>query len=156
MVEKTCKYGFLVIDLQRSKYGTVIGNPTIECMTPKDPGGYDEIIQVKYSPFDKSKEEKKNARKVIQYKKLLGVEESIRALMLHAVEEWCLEALKEKYIASGGFKMIEHLQTKVSKDTNRDKVQLKRKCLSIGNNAKSFLPISNRLTRPEHCLQNGK
>ena len=59
----------------------------------------------------------------------MGVEESIRTLLLQAVEESYLEALKEEYIGYGGrtpFEMIEHLRTKISKVTNKEKVLLKK------------------------------
>ena len=49
--------------------------------------------------------------------------------MLQAVEESYLEALKEDEIGYGGwtiFEMIKHLQIKISKVTNKDKVQLKK------------------------------
>ena len=46
------------------------------------------------------------------------------------MEEPLLKALKEEYIGYGGkksFEMIEHLCSKISKITNKDKVQLKKK-----------------------------
>ena len=45
------------------------------------------------------------------------------------MEELYLKALKEEYISYSArmpFEMIEHLQTKISKVTNPDKVQLKK------------------------------
>ena len=49
--------------------------------------------------------------------------------MLQAAEELHLEALKEEYIGYGEqtpFAMIKHLQIKISKVTNKDKVELKK------------------------------
>ena len=80
--------------LQQTQHGKVIGNETVPLTTPEDPGGYDDTIQVKDMAFDKSKSEKKHARKVIEYEKLLGVEESLLTLILQAVEE--------EYIGYGG------------------------------------------------------
>ena len=62
MVEKGCKYGFLVVELGKTKYGTVIGNATVQLMTPKDPGGYNKTIQAKDSSFDRSKRRIKNTQ----------------------------------------------------------------------------------------------
>ena len=79
--------------------------------------------------FDRSKREKKHARKVIEYEKFLGVEESLCTLILQAVEGPYLEALKEYFIGYGGrtpFEMILHLHIKISKAMNKDKVQLKQ------------------------------
>ena len=72
MVEKGQKYGFLVIVLGQSKYGTAICNPTVNWITPKDPGGYEKTIQEKDSSFERSKKEKKHAGQVIKYNKFLG------------------------------------------------------------------------------------
>ena len=111
----------------KTKYRAVIDKPTVQWTTPKDPEGYDKTIQAKGSSFDRSKGEKKHARKVIEYKTFLGVEERIRTLMLQAMEELYLETLKEDYIGYGGqtpFKMVKHLQMKISKVTNKDKMQL--------------------------------
>ena len=135
MVEKGCKYGFLVVVLGKNKYGTVIGNLAVEWTTSVNPRGYDESIQAKDSSFDQSKGEKRHARKVIEYKKFLGVEESIRTLMLQVVEKSYLEALKEEYIGYGGetpFEMITHLQTKISKVPNKYKLQLKKSVHHVG------------------------
>ena len=108
IVEKGCKYGFLVVVLGRTKYDKVIGNPAVQWTTPEDPGGYDESIQWKDLSFDQCKWEKKHTRKV-KYEKFLGVEEKFRTLMLQVVDESYLEALKEEYIQDGGrtpFEMI--------------------------------------------------
>ena len=94
VVQKWWKYGFLVLVLGKNEYGTVIGNLAVQLTTPEDPEGYDEIIQAKDSSFDWSNREKKHVRKVIEYKKFLGVEESIKTLMLQVVEEPYLETLK--------------------------------------------------------------
>ena len=56
----------------------------------------------------------------------LGVKECIQTLIIQAIEEPYIEALKEDYIGYGGrmpYQMIEHLQMKISKVTNKDKVQ---------------------------------
>ena len=56
------------------------------------------------------------------------MEENIRMLLLQVVKKLFLEALKEEYIGYGcrkPFEIIEHLQIKISKVTNKDKVQLK-------------------------------
>ena len=102
MVEKGCKYGFLVAVLGKTKYDAVIRNPAMHWTTSKDPIGYDETIQAKDSSLDRSKGEKKHARKVLEYKRFLGAEESIRSLLLQAVEELYAEVLKEEYISYGG------------------------------------------------------
>ena len=54
----------------------------------------------------------KHVCKVIEYKKFLGVEESISTLITQAVEVPFLKAIKEDYIGYGGrtpFEMLEHL-----------------------------------------------
>ena len=61
LVKKGHKYGFLVVVLGRTKYGTVIGNLTVQWTSSEDPGCYDKIIQLKVSSFDHSKGEKKHA-----------------------------------------------------------------------------------------------
>ena len=123
------KYGFLVVILGKIKYDAVIGNPVVQWTTSEDTRGYGKTIQAKDPSFDWSKGEKKG-RKVIEYKKFMGsVEESIRTFMLQVVDELYLEALKEEYISCGGwrpFEMIKHLHIKISKVTNKDKVQLKK------------------------------
>ena len=83
MIENGRKFGFLVVMLGCQKYGMVIGNPSV----PGDPGGYDKAIQAKDSSIDQSKWKKKYARKVIEYEKFVDVDESIRTLLLQAVEE---------------------------------------------------------------------
>ena len=75
-----------------------IGNLAVGWDTLKDPWGHEEIIGAKDSSFNCSKWEKKHIMKVIDYKMFLQVEESIRTLLLHMVEELYLEAMKEKYI----------------------------------------------------------
>ena len=67
MVEKGCKYGLLVIVFGETKNRTVIVNHTGRWTTSKDPGEYDETIQAKDSSFDRSKGEKKHARKIIEH-----------------------------------------------------------------------------------------
>ena len=62
MIEKWQKYGFLVVVLGWTKYGTVIGNLTVQMISLEDPRGYDEAIQPKDSSFDQSKGKKKHAR----------------------------------------------------------------------------------------------
>ena len=65
------------------------------------------------------------------------MEDSIRTLLIQVVKEPYLEALKAEYMGYWGrmlFNMIEHLQTKRSKATNKDKVQLKKRCESHGSN----------------------
>ena len=91
MVEKGCKYGFLVVVLEKTKCGMVIRNPTSE-----DQGSYNETIQPKNSSYDCSKCKKNHAQKVIKNEKFLGVEENIPTLILQVVEEPYLEALKEE------------------------------------------------------------
>ena len=74
--------------------------------------------------FDQSKSEKKHAWKLI-----LGAKESVWSLTLQAVDAPFVEALKEVYIRYVGqtpFELIVHLRTKISKVTNKDKLQLKR------------------------------
>ena len=125
-VKKGRKYGFFVLVLGQMQHGKVI----VQWTTPKDPGKYDETIQAKDTAFNRSKSEKKHARRVIEYEKFLGVEECLCTLIIHAVEEPYLKALKEEYIGYGSrtpFRMISHFCTKISKVTNKDKVQLKKK-----------------------------
>ena len=68
----------------------------------KDLGGCNVTVQAKDTTFDQSKSEKKHARKLIEYEKFLGVEESLRTLILQAVDEPFVEALEEEYIGYGG------------------------------------------------------
>ena len=78
----------------------------------EDPGGYNKSIQPNDSSFNQSKSKKKHACKVIEYKKFLGLEEKIQTLIIQAVEELIIKALKEDYILYGRrtpFKMLEHL-----------------------------------------------
>ena len=85
--------------------------------------------QAKDTAFDQSKSEKKHAWKVIEYEKFLGVEESLQSLILQAVDEPFVEALKEEYIEYDRWtpnEILVHLQIKISKVTNRDKLQQKR------------------------------
>ena len=59
---------------------------------------------------------------------ILGLEESIQILLIQAVDEPFIKALKKDYIRYGrrmSYDMIEHLETKISKVTNKDKVQIK-------------------------------
>ena len=58
-------------------YGMVIGNKMVQWTTTKDPRGHDDNIQAKDMAFDRSKSEKKHARKVIKQEEFLGVEESL-------------------------------------------------------------------------------
>ena len=60
--------------------------------------------------FDRSKSEKKYARKVIEYEKFLGIEESLQTLFLQAMKGLYLEALNKEYIRyydRTAFKMID-------------------------------------------------
>ena len=106
----------------------MIGNERQQLNTPEDLGRYDNSIQANDMAFDRSKSKKKHARNVIKYGKFLGMKESLQTLILQAVDEPFVEALKEEYIGHGGrtpYKMIVHLRIKISKVTNRDKLQLK-------------------------------
>ena len=47
MIEKGCKYKFLVIVLEQTTYRHVVRNPTVQWVTPKHLGGYDETIHAK-------------------------------------------------------------------------------------------------------------
>ena len=129
LIESGRKYGFLVLVLGQKQYGMVIGNEEVNWTTPEDLGGYDDTIQAKDTAFDQNKSKKKHARQVIEYKKFLGVEESLHTLILQAVEEPYLETPMEEYIVYESrtlYEMISHLSTKISKVTNKDKVQLKK------------------------------
>ena len=120
---------FFSIGLRQTKVWSIIGNPEVKWDTPENLGGYDELIQAKDSSFDRSKGEKKHARKVIKYEKFLDIEESIQMLLIQAVDKPFLKALKDDYIGydrKTPNNMIEQLQTKISKVTNKDKVQLKK------------------------------
>ena len=59
------------------KYGAVIGKNAVDWTTPQDPGGYDKTLKVQDFLFDRSKGEKKHAKKVIKYEKFVGVEERL-------------------------------------------------------------------------------
>ena len=129
IIEQGHKYGFLILILEKEQYGIVLGNECLKWETPEDPDGYDASIQAKDTAFDQSKSENKHARRLIEYEKFLGVEENLRSLILQAVDEPFVEALKEEYIGYGGqrpHEIIVHLWTKISKVTNRDKFNLKR------------------------------
>ena len=67
IVEKGFKSGFLVIVIGGVKERTVIGNHAVEWTNLKDSGGYDKTIQTKDSSFDRSRGEKKHARRLIEY-----------------------------------------------------------------------------------------
>ena len=129
MIEQGCKYGFLIFILKKEQYIRAIGNEHLQWEAPEDPGGYDGSIQAKDMVFDQSKSENIYARRLIEYEKFLGVEESLRTLILQAVNEPFVEALEEKYIGYGRqtpHEIIMHLQIKVNKFINRDKLNLKR------------------------------
>ena len=98
LVDKGCKYGFLVLVPGQTEYGKVIGNETVQLTIPEDLGRYDDSIQAKDIAFDRSKSEKKHTRKVIEYEKFLGAEVGLCTLILQAVEGLYLKALKEEYI----------------------------------------------------------
>ena len=86
--------------------------------TLEDSVGYDDNIQSMDMAFDRSKSEKKHAQKVIEFEKILGIEESLHMLILQAVEGLYPEVLKEEYIRYGGklpFKMISHAVHKLAK-----------------------------------------
>ena len=106
------------------------GNEWLQLETPEDLSGYDDSIQAKDTAFDWSKSEKKHARKLIEYEKFFGMEKSLQTLILQAVDEPFVEALKEAYIGYGGWTshdILVHLWMKISKVNNRDKLYLKRK-----------------------------
>ena len=98
MVEQGHKYQFLILILGKSQYGRVIGNEMVQWETPQNPGRYGNSIQSKDTAFDCSKSKKKHARKAIKYEKTLGLEESLRKLILQPVDKLFVEALKEEYI----------------------------------------------------------
>ena len=75
-----------------------MGNKTVQWTTPEYPRGDDNIIKANNIAFDRSKSEKKHARRVIKYEKFLGVEESLHTFILQVEEEPYLKALKEEYI----------------------------------------------------------
>ena len=78
--------------------------------------------------FAQSKKEMTYSRKEKEYEKYLGVMESIRTLILQALHEPYLEALKKKYICHCGIlptTMIHHLRSKTSKFTSQDKTTVK-------------------------------
>ena len=62
-VDKRDEYRFLVLVLGQTQHGKVIGNETVQWTTPEDPGGYDDTIQAKDMAFERSKSEKKHAKK---------------------------------------------------------------------------------------------
>ena len=76
----------------------VTGKEEVQWTTPKDLGRYNNTIYAKDAAFDESKSEKKHARQVFKYEKFSGVQESLHTLILQAVEEPYLKALKEEYI----------------------------------------------------------
>ena len=78
--------------------------------------------------FDRNKREKKRARKVIECEEFLGGKKYQDTHTPHSGGAY-LEALKEEYIQNDSklpFEIIAHLNTKISKVTNKDKVQLKK------------------------------
>ena len=50
----------------------------VQWKTPEDPSRYYDSIQAKDMAFDRSQSKKKHAKKVIEYEKFLGAEESLR------------------------------------------------------------------------------
>ena len=102
MIEQRHKCGFLILILGKEQYGRVIGNECLQWETPEDLSGYDDSIQAKDMTFDQSKSEKKHARRLFEYEKFLGVEESLQMLIHQAVDEPFVEALKEEYIGYRG------------------------------------------------------
>ena len=100
--------------LRKYKYDIINSNLVVIWATSEDPGGYNKSIHAKDSLFDQSKGEKKYTRKVIEYEKFLGIKESNQILIIQAIKNPYLEALKEDYIGHGG------------EMTNKDKVQLKK------------------------------
>ena len=97
MVEQGCKHGFLILILGKEQNRRVRGYEHIQWRNPEDLGGYNDTIQAKDMVFDQSKSEKKHARRLLEYEKILGVEESRQILILQAVE-----VLKEEYRRYGG------------------------------------------------------
>ena len=76
-----------------------------------------------------SKSKTKHTRRLITYEIFLGVEKSLQTLILQAVDEPFVEALKEEYIGYGRLmphETILNLQTKISKVTSKHKFNLKR------------------------------
>ena len=63
---------------------------------------YDNLIATMDTTLAGSKKEKTHARKEKEYEKYLGVTESIRILILYAVDKPYLEALKKGYIGYDG------------------------------------------------------
>ena len=55
----------------------MIGNEHLQWETLEDPGRHDDSIQDKDAAFDLSKNEKKHARRLIEYEKFLGIEGSL-------------------------------------------------------------------------------
>ena len=50
-------------------------------MNSDDPGRYNEVLQACDSSYHRSKGEKKQIRKVVEYEKFLGVHNSLQALI---------------------------------------------------------------------------
>ena len=107
----------------------MIGNEQLQWETPEELGSYNDSIHAEDNAFDQSKSAKKHAKKLIEYEKLLEVEESLWISILQAVDEPFVEAPKEEcteYNGQAPHDILLHLQTKISKDLNRDKLNLKR------------------------------
>ena len=111
MIEQKHKYGFLSWILGKEQYGREIGNERLQWETPEDLGWYNDSIQAKNMAFDWSKSEKKHARRLLEYEKLLGVEESLWILIVKTVDEPFMEALKEEYIGYGDKHHMKSLYT---------------------------------------------
>ena len=79
-----------------------MGKERLKWETPEDLGGYDNTIQAKDTTFDQSKSEKKHVGKLIECEKLLEGEENLPTLILQAVDEPLLGALKDENIRYGG------------------------------------------------------
>ena len=106
--------------------------------------------------FDRSKSNKRHARRVIEYEKCLGIKESLHTLILHVMEEPYLKALKEEYITYGSrtpFEIISHFCTKISKVTNKDKVQLKKEVFINWEQPQVLSAYFKQIEKPEN---NGK
>ena len=85
MNEKGCEYRFLILILGKRQYGPVIGNNRLEWETPEDMWGYMTTSKPKTQLLTKAKVRKINARKIIEYEKILGWK---KACKLYHSKQW--------------------------------------------------------------------
>ena len=96
------KYGHLAVILREATYRTVIGDATRAYVEPADHGAYNITAATNTNTGQRAQQEKVHERKNDDYQVFLGVEEGARELIVHAVGEDVVIALKERYIKYSG------------------------------------------------------